>query len=52
MSHKLDEFPFKIGGGGMPGLLDQIKGARVELKLGTETVAGTIVSARTIRGQR
>jgi hypothetical protein len=50
LSHKLDEFPFKIGGGGMPGLLDQIKGARVELKLGTETVTGTIVSARTFAG--
>ncbi len=47
LSHKLDEFPFQIGGGGMPGMLDQLKGARVELKLGTETVAGTIVSART-----
>ena len=46
LSHKLDEFPFKIAGGGMPGLLDQIKGARIELKLGTETVTGTIVSAR------
>jgi hypothetical protein len=29
-------------GGGMPGMLDQLKGARVELKLGTETVTGTI----------
>ena len=34
----------------LPGLLDQIKGARVELKLGTETVTGTIVSARTFAG--
>jgi hypothetical protein len=50
LSHKLGEFPFQIGGGGMPGMLDQLKGARVELKLGTETVAGTIVSARTIPG--
>jgi hypothetical protein len=50
LSHKLEEFPFQIGGGGMPGMLDQLKGARVELKLGTETVAGTIVSARTFAG--
>ena len=50
LSHKLAEFPFQIGGGGMPGMLDQLKGARVELKLGTETVAGTIVSARTFAG--
>jgi hypothetical protein len=50
LSHKLEEFPFQIAGGGMPGMLDQLKGARVELKLGTETVAGTIVSARTFAG--
>src|SRR5215831_4020056 len=50
LSHKLAEFPFQIGGGGMPGMLDQLKGARVELKLGTETVAGVIVSARTFAG--
>src|ERR1039457_6298929 len=50
LGHKLAEFPFTIGEGGMPGMLDQLKGARVELKLGTETVAGTIVSARTFAG--
>jgi hypothetical protein len=50
LGHKLAEFPFQIGGGGMPGMLDQLKGARVELKLGTETVTGTIVSARTFAG--
>src|SRR5690349_13486904 len=47
LSHRLSEFPFQIGGGGMPGMLDQLKGARMELKFGTETVAGAIVSART-----
>jgi hypothetical protein len=47
LSHRLAEFPFQIQGG-MPGLLDQLKGARVELKFGNETVAGTIVTARTI----
>ncbi len=50
LSHKLEEFPFQIGGGGMPGMLDQLKGARVELKLGTESVVGIIVSARTSAG--
>jgi hypothetical protein len=50
LGHKLAEFPFQIGGGGMPGMLDQLKGARVELKLGTETVTGVIVSARTFAG--
>src|SRR3954452_8530622 len=42
LSHRLSEFPFKIEGGGMPGMLDQLKGARVELKLGNDTVAGVI----------
>jgi len=50
LGHKLAEFPFQIGAGGMPGMLDQLKGARVELKLGTETVSGVIVSARAIAG--
>ncbi len=50
VSRKLADFPFSIGGGGMPGMLDQLKGSRIELKLGTETVAGAIVSARTFPG--
>jgi hypothetical protein len=47
LAHRLAEFPFQISGG-MPGLLDQLKGARIELKFGNETVTGTIVTARTI----
>jgi hypothetical protein len=50
LSHRLAEFPFQIGGGGMPGMLDQLKGARIELKFGNDTVTGTIVSARAIPG--
>jgi hypothetical protein len=50
LGRKLAEFPFQIGGGGMPGMLDQLKGSRVELKLGPETVTGVIVSARTFAG--
>src|SRR5207302_4512307 len=50
LSHRLAEFPFQIGGGGMPGMLDQLKGARLELKFGSETITGGIVSARTIAG--
>jgi hypothetical protein len=50
LSHRLSEFPFQIGPGGMPGMLDQLKGARIELKFGNETVSGVIVSARTIPG--
>ena len=50
VSRKLADFPFSIGSGGMPGMLDQLKGSRIELKLGSETVTGTIVSARTFAG--
>src|SRR3954454_2256838 len=50
LSHRLSEFPFQIGSGGIPGMLDQLKGARLELKFGNETITGAIVSARTIAG--
>jgi hypothetical protein len=47
LSHKLSEFPFQIGDGQpLSGTLDQLKGARVELKFGAETVAGVIVNGR------
>ncbi len=47
LSHKLAEFPFQIGQGQpLSGTLDQLKGSRVELKFGNETVAGVIVSGR------
>src|SRR5271166_3782204 len=40
LSHKLAEFPFQIGDRQpLSGTLDQLKGARVELKFGGETVA-------------
>ena len=50
LSHRLADFPFRIGDGGMPGMLNQLKGARIELKFGNETIAGAIVTARTIPG--
>jgi chaperonin cofactor prefoldin len=50
LGHKLAEFPFEIGDGGLPGLLDHLRGARVELKVGNETLTGAIVTARTIPG--
>src|SRR5690242_4225437 len=50
LSHRLSEFPFQIGGGGMAGMLDQLKGARIELKFGNDTIAGAIVSALTVPG--
>ena len=49
LDQKLAEFPFKIGGQAALSLfLDQMKGARVEIKYGSETVAGTIVSGRLV----
>lgn len=47
LDSKLAEFPFHVGGEqSLSGFLDQMKGARVEMKYGTETVAGTVVSGR------
>ena len=47
LSHTLAQFPFQIGGAQpLSGMLDQLKGSRVELKFGNETVAGAIVNAR------
>jgi hypothetical protein len=47
LSHTLAQFPFTLDGAQpLSGMLDQLKGSRVELKLGTETVTGTIVNAR------
>src|SRR6478672_5945587 len=43
LGHKLEEFPFRVGEAQpLSGMLDQLKGARVELKFGTETVTGAI----------
>src|SRR5450432_1036321 len=51
LSHKLAEFPFQITPGQpLSGMLDQLKGARLELKFGNETVAGAIVNGRLVPG--
>ena len=51
LSHKLAEFPFQIGAGqALSGMLDQLKGARLELKFGNETVTGAIVNGRLVAG--
>jgi hypothetical protein len=51
LSHKLAEFPFQIGGAQpLSGMLDQLKGARLELKFGNETVTGAIVNGRLVAG--
>jgi hypothetical protein len=49
LEQKLADFPFRIGGQASLSLfLDQMKGARVEIKYGAETVAGAIVSGRLV----
>ncbi|MBZ5582749.1 MAG: DUF4139 domain-containing protein [Acidobacteriia bacterium] len=51
LGHKLAEFPFQIGEAqSLGGMLDQLKGARIEMKFGDQTVAGLIVSGRTLGG--
>src|SRR6202041_3739785 len=51
LDKKLADFPFKIGGQASLALfLDQMKGAKVELKYGAETISGTVVSGRVVRG--
>ena len=51
LSHKLSEFPFQIGEAQpLSAMLGQLKGARLELKFGNETVAGAIVNGRLVAG--
>jgi chaperonin cofactor prefoldin len=51
LARKLSEFPFQLGERQpLSALLDQLKGARVELTLGAGKVAGTILGAREVAG--
>ena len=51
LDKRLGEFPFSIGSQQpLSAVLDQLKGARIELKSGAETVAGAIVGARRLTG--
>src|SRR6204780_502772 len=51
LDQKLADFPFKIDGQASLALfLDQMKGAKGELKYGAETISGTVVSGRVIKG--
>jgi hypothetical protein len=50
LDKKLADFPFKIDGQASLALfLDQMRGAKVELKYGAETISGTVVSGRIVR---
>lgn len=51
LEKKLEQFPFALGEKQpLAALLDQLKGARIELKFGPETVAGVVVGARLAAG--
>ena len=51
LSHKLAGFPFQIGAGqALSVMLDQLKGARLELTFGNQAVAGAIVNGRSVEG--
>jgi hypothetical protein len=53
LSQKLNEFPFHINDGEpLSAVLDQLKGARVELDFGQQKTAGGIVSARVVPGSQ
>jgi hypothetical protein len=47
LDKKLADFPFKIDGqASLAVFLDQMKGARIEIKYGAETVSGMVLSGR------
>src|SRR5882724_1572926 len=51
LAQRLAEFPFQLGAAQpLSGVLEQLKGSRVELKVGAEIVAGAIVGGRLIPG--
>jgi hypothetical protein len=51
LAQKLAEFPFRVDGQASLALfLDQMRGARVDLKYGAETISGTVVSGRIVKG--
>lgn len=53
LDRRLGDFPFTVSDGiSLAGFLDQAKGARLELKLGAENVAGTILSARIVKNEK
>jgi hypothetical protein len=52
LDQKLADFPFRIDGqASLAIFLDQMKGAKVELKYGAETISGTVVSGRVVKGE-
>jgi hypothetical protein len=53
LDQKLTEFPFRIEDGQpLSAVIDQLKGARIEMEFGAQKVAGAIVSARLIAAEK
>ena len=53
LEQKLADFPFKIEAGApLSSVLDQLKGARLEMEFGPQKTAGAIVSARVLPGDK
>jgi chaperonin cofactor prefoldin len=51
LGKRLGDYPFAVGGStSLAAFLDQVKGARLELRLGAEVVTGVIVSSRVVPG--
>src|SRR5271165_4609413 len=49
LANKLADFPFSLADASpLAAFLDQVKGARLEMKFGAESLAGVIVSARLV----
>ena len=50
LDKRLQDFPFAVDRqASLAAFLDQLKGTRLELRLGSDTVAGTIIGARTVK---
>src|ERR1700734_2101331 len=53
LDQKLNEFPFRINNGEpLSAVIDQLKGARIEMEFGPQKVSGAIVSARLVAGDK
>lgn len=53
LNEKLNDFPFKLADGQpLTAVLDQLKGSRIEMQFGAERVAGAVVAARLVPGDK
>jgi hypothetical protein len=53
LDQKLTDFPFRINNGEpLSAVIDQLKGARIEMEFGPQKISGAIVSARRIEGEK